>query len=131
MNQEPCAFVMQTETGGITVKKGLGGNVKENENFWKDLAVRRDLTGTDLRLIMFCYGTFATQKDIQEHLQIKKPNVSRTVNKLCRENILERVQEHGIYFYRANCSWSNTQLPGQRRIEEYLTPSCSTTENKN
>lgn len=92
--------------------------MKENKNFWRDIATCRELVGNDLRVVMLCHNRDVMQKDMLKETGWNKSNLSRIVNKLHKIGILERTEEYGVYFYRTNTSWINDQCAGQMHIKD-------------
>lgn len=91
-----------------------------NKNLFEELAACNELQGNDLRVIMFCYKRFRTQKHIQEWLKMKKTNCSTTVNKLIKIGILERTTIDNTNYYRVNENWIPAEIPGQVTLKEVM-----------
>ena len=72
-----------------------------------------ELNGTDLKVFMFLLSQLdfenyirVTQKRIAEHTKIKQPNVSTTLIKLVKLNIIEKVTLDNLKAYRLNPSYA-------------------------
>lgn len=87
--------------------------MKENKNFWREVAKCKELKGNDLRLLMLCVNRELTQTDVREEMGWNKPNTSIAINKLYRMGLLELREAHGAKWYRTNRAWKNDQCEGQ------------------
>ena len=74
-------------------------------NIKSRIALRKDIEGFDLRIIMLCYDIIRNQKELCELLNAKKSNVSFSVNKLINIGLLTRSEISGIYYYKINPYW--------------------------
>jgi predicted transcriptional regulator len=79
----------------------------------KMIASCEELNGTDLKVFMFLLSELdfenyirVTQKRITEHTKIKQQNVSTSLTKLTKLNIIEKVTLDNLKAYRLNPSYA-------------------------